>query len=231
MNRRPGIHSGVRKHELTRRMKALAASALAQKIGYLRFEDLPDARIFETLPTQSFGANRIIRSKDEPFLLKHGAVEIWHTHHDFLVKELSPGMIFGEMPLLGQSLLGTKAITGTPGATVAVMGVNTAKQWIKTAPIPILEKIGYRLANIEAEHYRSRFQLADSRIAALLLELAGEGSTVLGLTHEEIGEKIGVYRETVTVMLDGMKSERLIEVGRKRITILDKRALRELSEL
>jgi hypothetical protein len=40
-----------------------------------------------------------------------------------------------------------------------------------------------------------------------------------------------VYRETVTNVLDALKSERIIEVGRKRLTILNKRALVELSEL
>jgi CRP-like cAMP-binding protein len=221
----------TRKRELTQKMKTLAASALAQKIGYLRVKDLPDARFFETLPTQSFNAHRIIRGNDELFLLKEGAVEIWHTQHDFLVKEITPGLLFGEMPLLGQAMLGTKAITGAAGATVAVMDLNKAREWIKAASISIVEKIGCRLADVEAEHYRSHFQLVDSRIAALLLELAGEGSTVQGLTHDEIGEKIGVYRETVTIVLDGMKRDRLIEIGRKSITMLNKRALSELSEL
>jgi CRP-like cAMP-binding protein len=231
MSRRLRPQGEVRKHERSQGTKALAASALAQKIGYLRVEELPNTHMFETLPAQSFSANRIIRGTDKLFLLRHGVVEIWHTSHDTLVKELKPGVLFGDMALLGQTMLGTKAITGTPGATVTVIDADTVKEWIKTAPVPIVEKIGHRLADIEGEHYRSRFQLADSRIAAMLLELAGEGSHVLGLTHEEMGEKIGVYRETVTNMLDAMKSERLIEIGRKRITILDKRALKELSEL
>jgi CRP/FNR family transcriptional regulator, cyclic AMP receptor protein len=147
------------------------------------------------------------------------------------VKKLKPGVLFGDMPLLGQTMLGTKAITGVPGATVTVIDPNRALGWIKTDPVAIVEMIGRRLANIEGEHYRSCFQLADSRIAALLLGLAGENSVILGLTHEEIGEKLGVHRETVTNMLDAMKMEKLIKIGRKRVTILDKRALRELSEL
>jgi CRP-like cAMP-binding protein len=211
-------------------MKALAASALARKIGYLRVDDLPEARIFETLPTQSFNAHRIIRG-NELFLLKDGAVEIWHTRHDFLVKELTAGSLFGEMSLLGQTMLGTTAITGTAGATVAVVDVDTARAWLEAAPVPIVEKIGYRLALVEAEHYRSYFQSADSKIAALLLELAGERSTIQGLTHEEIGERVGVYRETVTIILDAMKLEKLVQIGRKKISIINKRALKELSEL
>jgi CRP-like cAMP-binding protein len=231
MSRRPSVLKATRKHTLTERTKSLAAFALSHKIGYLRLEDFLDTHIFESLPTQSFNPNRILRFKDELLLIKQGLVEIWHTHHDYMVKKLEAGVLFGEIPLLGQTMLGTRAISGTEGATVAVMNVETAKEWIKSDPVSIFARLGYRLAEIEAEHYRSRFQLADSRIAALLLEIAGEGSTVAGLTHEEIGEKIGLYRETVTITLDAMKLDRLVEIGRKRITILDKRALRELSEL
>ena len=231
MSRQPSGLQKIRKHGRSRRAKELAAVALAQKIGYLRIEDLPNEQVFDSLPTQSFNQHRIIRARDELFLIRHGLVEIWHTSDDILVKELEPGVLFGNMPLLGQTMLGTKAITGPPGATVTVIDADAVTEWVKTAPATILGIIGRRLANVESEHYRSRFQLADSRIAALLLELAGEDSVILGLTHEEIGERIGVYRETVTNMLDSMKMQRLIEIGRKRITIIDKRALRELSEL
>ena len=212
-------------------MKELAASALAQKIGYLRVEDFPSTSIFETLPARSLGPHRIIRCKDELCLVKEGSVEIWHTPHDYMVKELTPGTLFGEIPLLGQTLIGTQAISGTSGATVAVADATQARKWAASGLVTILEKLGPRLAMIDAEHYRARFQLADSRIAAVLLELAGTGSMITGLRHEDIGERIGLYRETVTIILTAMKSDKLIDLGRKRITILDKRALQELSEL
>jgi CRP-like cAMP-binding protein len=231
MRKKTTAHSRVKKHDLTDKMKSLAASALAREVGYLRFEELPETRFFDTLPTRSLGANRIIRGKDELLLVRRGLVEIWHTRHDLLVKKLTAGALFGDMPLLGQTMLGTKAITGPEGASVAVMDIHKAKEWIKAAPVSILEKIGNRLACINIEYYRSRFQLSDSRIAAVLIEKAGEGSHILGLTHEAIGEQIGVYRETVTITLDAMRLEKLIDVGRKKITILDKSALRELSEL
>ncbi len=212
-------------------MKALAASALAQKIGYLRVDDFPDTKTFETLPTQSYSPNRIIRCKDELLIVKIGIVEIWHTRYDKLVAELEPGAMFGDMALLGQSLLGTKVITGKTGATVSVMNVEAVKRWIETNPALIVSELGQRLCELETEHYRSRFQLADSRIAGFLLDTAGQGLTVAGLSHQEIGERLGMYRETVTVILDAMKSDKLIEIGKKRITLLDKRAMREMSEL
>lgn len=91
--------------------------------------------------------------------------------------------------------------------------------------------LGPKLAHADQQHYRALFQTADSRIAALLLELAGEGMTIEGLTQAEIGETLGIYRETVANMLNAMKRDRVIDVGRMKITILGRRAMRELSEL
>ncbi len=88
---------GRRKHTLTDQMKALAASALSQKVGYLRVEDFPDAKLFDALPTRSYSPNRIIRCEDELLLIKRGLVEVWHTHHDLLVKKLMVGTLFGDM--------------------------------------------------------------------------------------------------------------------------------------
>lgn len=231
MSRATVAIQGVRKHLHTDRRKALAVSSLAQKVGYLRVEDLPGSAFFNALATKSINPNRVIRGKNELFLVVHGLVEIWHTRYDKLVKALEQGALFGELPLLGQSMLMTKAIAGVSGATVIVINEASALEWVRSAPTEIMQIVGSRLTKIEAEHYRSQFQLADSRIAVLLLELAGENSAIVGLSHEEIGERIGVYRETVTNILDALKMERIIEIGRKRVTILDKRALRELSEL
>jgi CRP-like cAMP-binding protein len=223
--------TGYRKHLLTEKRKALAANALARKVGYLRVEDFPGSSIFATLPRQKFDPKRLIRIKEGLCLVSGGTVLIRHAHHEYFVKELYPGTLFGNMPLLGQTMLSTEAVAGAEGALISFMSSDSARQWIAAKPVLIFEKIGSRLALVEAEHYRAGFQLADSRIAALLLELAGERTTVKGITHAKMGERLGLYRETVTVILDAMKVDKLIEVGRMKITLLDKRALRELSEL
>ena len=75
------------------------------------------------------------------------------------------------------------------------------------------------------------FQTVESRLAALLLEMAGATNSIKGYTHKDLGKQIGTYRETVTNTLHEMKVNGFIEIGRARVTILDKRALRELSEL
>jgi len=223
--------SGRRKHLLTQRLKSLAASTLAQKIGYLRVDDFFGSNFFDTLPTQTFSPHRIIRCKEQLLVVKRGLVEIWHTQHDYLVKKLTIGTLFGEMPLLGQTMLITRAISGEAGATVAFMDLDAARKLLEANSLLAVEVLGPRLAQSDEQLYRALFQTADSRIAALLLEIAGRGTTVEGLTQGEIGETLGMYRETVANTLNAMKMDRLIEVSRMKITLLDKHALQELSEL
>lgn len=223
--------NGRRKHVFTDKMKALAANALAQKVGCLRVEDSPGSSIFAALPRQYFNPKRIIRPKNALCLVSGGMVQIRHSHYDFLVKELPPGALFGNISLLGQTMLATEAVAGAEGDLISFMSADTAREWVKANPIEILEKTGSSLALIDAKHYRAMFQLTDSRITVLLLELAGEGATIEGLTHTTIGHRIGMYRETVTNVLDTMKLDKLIEISRMRITVLDKHALQELSEL
>jgi CRP/FNR family transcriptional regulator, cyclic AMP receptor protein len=220
----------MNKKGFSKKTKALAAATLAQKIGYLKTEALPPT-FFDNIPTQSFNAHKIIRPKNEMFVVEQGIVEIWHSRHDMLVSKLNVGALFGDLPLLGQSMYGCQAIAGSGGVTLGVMNLERITKRVKENPIEVLEKIGPRLVCIETEHYRVGFQTTDARLAALLLELMGESSIVAGYGHEELSQRLGVYRETITMTMRAMKESRLIEIGRKRITILDKRALQELSKL
>jgi len=212
-------------------MKALATSALSQKVGYLRVEDFPDAEMFNDLPTQAYSPNRIIRVKGVLLLVKRGLVEVWHPHHDLLVKKLTIGAMFGDMPLLGQTMVVTQAVSGPAGATVGVMNAERVRELINSNVDSLAERLYPRLALAEAEHYRAIFQKADSRLAALLLELAGEGSTVEGIKQAQLGERIGLMRETVAVVLNSMKKDKIVGIDRKKTTILDRNALEKLSRL
>lgn len=221
-----------RRQGFTDDMKALAASVLAQKIGYLQLSDFPNTRVFEgDLPTQSYGPHKIIRCQpDELLLVRRGLVEVWQTHHDLLVKQLLIGTLFGEVPLLGQTLVVTQAVAGPAGTTVAVLDANQVKELIKANALSLAGKLYPRLAAVETEHYRVSFQQVEPRLAALLLKLAGKGATVEGLTQRQLGEKIGLVRETVTVAVAALKAKKLIAIDRRKTTILDRRALITLSQ-
>jgi CRP/FNR family cyclic AMP-dependent transcriptional regulator len=224
----PSSFSMTKRYILTEKRKALASSMLAQKIGYLKVEHLPP---LPRLPIQSFNAHRIIRPKNELFVIQQGIVEIWHTAHDMFVAPLEARSIFGELPLLGQTMLDCRAIAAAGGVTVGVMSLPLASELIASIPLIIFEEIGPRLAHAQAEHYRTTFQTVESRLAGLLLKLAGGESSVTGFTQGDLAAQLATYRETVTNVMDSLREDRLIEIGRKKITILNKKALKELSEM
>ncbi len=86
---------------------------------------------------------------------------------------------------------------------------------------PFLEAIGQRLVSAEQQLEEMAFKGLIPRLASLLLR-AAEGDEVKGLSHQDLADQLGVYRETVTNALNELKTAGIIEVGRKRITIIDR---------
>ena len=135
------------------------------------------------------------------------------------------------MPLLGQSMLVTEAVAGDSGAIIATMSAASVNEWIDANSRSVVKLMIPRVVLAERDQFRSQFQLHDSMIAQMLLRLSNGGRIVEGVTQRELAEKIGIYRETVNGVLHELKSLGLIEISNRAITILDKEALRELSEL
>lgn len=74
------------------------------------------------------------------------------------------------------------------------------------------------------------FMSMDKRLAIFLSdESARTGSDIITLTHEQIARYIGSAREVVSRMLKYFVNERIVEVSRKGIKILDKKRLRGLT--
>ena len=220
--------TGRRKHFLSEKTKILSAKALAQKIGYLKTTDFPFN--YDSLPRLNFSPGRPIKSKDNLYVVKSGSVTLRHVRHKYFIKDITPGYLFGNLPLLGQTMALTESLAGKEGVVVGVLDIPAAKRLIDTNPITVLELLGSRLAGVEVEHYRSRFQSADSRLAAFLLELS-ESNKLEGFTHTDLGDLMGMYRETISNTLSVIQEDNMIQISRMKITILDKQALQELSEL
>ncbi len=125
--------------------------------------------------------------------------------------------------------------------------------------VRILEVTGKRLRDAEERLENMAFKGIPARLASLLIRLADEqavaaeqsgadeqidadeqtdieaeaggagGGEITGLTHQDLAESVGTYRETATQVLNDLKAEGLIEIGRKRITILDRDGLSEVA--
>ncbi len=74
------------------------------------------------------------------------------------------------------------------------------------------------------------FMSMDKRLAIFLAdESARTSSDTIALTHEQIARYIGSAREVVSRMLKYFSSERIVELSRKGIKIIDKERLRSLT--
>lgn len=69
------------------------------------------------------------------------------------------------------------------------------------------------------------FRKLDQRLAALLL---GKGRTVHA-THQQLADELGSVREMVSRLLKGFAEQKLVNLGREQIEILDPQRLRELA--
>ncbi len=220
----------------------------SSKIGYLQmvdiFQDLTAEEIEEidratTVSTARRG--RILYMPEDTsevlFLLKEGRVQLYRISPDgkkLVIGTIFPGAIFGEMALIGQGMHNTFA-EATEDCVFLVMSREDVERLLVTKPmvaLRIFEELGSRLKETESRLEEIAFKGIPARLASLLLQLAAEhgGDTITGMTHQDLGEQIGTYRETTTQTLNTFKADGLIEIGRKRITILDREGLERVAE-
>jgi CRP/FNR family transcriptional regulator, cyclic AMP receptor protein len=229
------------------KIRHLAALSLSPKIGYLKLNDLIgtgnpelESLVNDRMPRRTFKPGDTIAPTDraEPmlYLVKSGLVRVHRPSaagRIFPVKTVEPGTIFGEMPLLGQSMLGAEAeaIEKTEIVLISAVDIEMIAAASPTIALNIVRQLGPRLVEAERRHEQAAFQPVTSRIASLLLRMADQANQVLGLTHQDMADMLGVYRETVTNALAELKHDRLIKIGRKKIFLLNLEGLGRLQAL
>jgi len=220
----------------------------SDKIGYLQmvdiFQDLTETEMEEvdratTITTCRRG--KILYMPEDTsevlFLLKEGRVQLYRISPDgkkLVIGTVGPGTIFGEMALIGQGMHNTFA-EASEDCVLWVMSRGDVERLLVTRPkvaLRIFENLGSRLREAEARLEEIAFKSIPARLASLLLQLADEAGsdTVSGLTHQDLGEQIGTYRETTTQTLNTFKADGLIDIGRKQIVIRDRAGLQRVAE-
>ncbi len=171
------------------------------------------------------------------FLIKEGRVQLYRISPEgkkLVIATLGPGTIFGEMALLGQQMHNAFA-EALDDCLIVVMSRADLERLILSKPsvgLRMLEITGRRLSDAEARLQDMAFKGIPARLASLLLRLAAERNTyeIVGLTHQDLAETIGTYRETATQVLNELKAQGLIEIGRKRILIRDPERLSRVAQ-
>lgn len=148
---------------------------------------------------------------------------------------IEPGELFGELAMFDGGTRQEYAET-TEASTVVCVPRDALWQIMERhadISLGITKLIGLRRRRIERRLKYLLFRSNRDRMIHLLLELAeqygqasAEGVSLrIKLSHQDMASIIGSTRETVTVVLGELKLERLIQVGRQRITITDLKKL------
>lgn len=228
------------------KIRALAAMSVGRKVGYLTLSDLTGGdnpkieSAINELPRKNVKQGDAVSAANSKggtlYLLKSGRIEVTRTSSSgqtHPVKTLESGTIFGEAPALGQSMFGTTAVA-IEASKLIVINPTDFEKLAASSPelaVNVLKKVGSRLVESDRQHEQAAFQSVAGRIAAMLLSNADKQGNVGGQTQQQIAETLGVYRETVTNAIGEMKSDKVISVGRKRITVLDPDRLRKMAAI
>ena len=218
------------------KMRYLSELTVFRDLTPREMEDLNRITTMSTVPR-----GRVFYRPEEPgevlFILKEGRVQLYRISPEgkkLVITTLGPHTLFGEMALLGTKMHNTFA-EAVEDCLICVMSRTDLERLILSKPqvaLRILEVTGKRLREAEERLENMAFKGIPARLASLLLRLSREqdSSTITGLTHQDLAESVGTYRETATQVLNDLKSQGLIEIGRKRITILDREGLEEVAE-
>lgn len=93
-----------------------------------------------------------------------------------------------------------------------------------------MDSLSRRLEETRIRLEGATFRNAAARISRAILRLARGTSELSGITHQELADGTGLYRETVTNVLNRLQAQGLLELGKKKIVILGRMGLQEIAE-
>lgn len=169
------------------------------------------------------------------FLLKRGKVQVYSLTAEgkrLIIETLGPGTFFGEMPLTAQRIHQVYA-EAIEDSLICVLSRADMKRLLLQKPqvaLRLVETLSQRLEETRDRLEEATFTNATAKVCRALLRIAKGTSELAGLTHQELADSTGLYRETVTKVLNRLRVEGLVELGNRRIVILNGHGLEEAAQ-
>lgn len=219
---------------------------LARSLGsYLRtvdiFQDFTEEEIEEIhsiIPTRRWQRGTVVFEPGEPaeqiFILKEGSITLYSLTPDgdkLITDIVNAGTIFGEMALAGQ-FMRERFAEVQDDALVCTITQRDLERLLLARPqigLRLLGVMGRRIRDLEERLEQMAYGSVRQRLVRFLIGQArplNDGRQVKGYSHAEIGEAIGATRQTVTLELRQLEERGLLELGRRRLKLLDVSALR-----
>jgi CRP-like cAMP-binding protein len=173
------------------------------------------------------------------YLVTAGKVKILYYTEDGeeVVKNvLTKGEIFGELALLGEEKRQDFAQSAQDKTTLCQLTIDQMQDLMKddiNFSLRIYKLIGVRIKKLERRLDSLVFKDVRTRMLEFLEEFALEKGKKEGrsyhvehfLTHKDIADLIGTTRQTVTTLLNELRSEGKIDFNRRSIRVHDIEAL------
>ncbi len=170
------------------------------------------------------------------FILKRGRVNLYRINPDgkkLITSSIDPGTMFGEMSLVGQGMYDTFA-ESAEDCTLCVMSRSDVEHLLLSKPrvaLRFMELMANRLQDMEARMETVAFKSVPARLASSLIRLAKENDGhIVGVSHQDLADMVGTYRETVTRILNEFRGEGYIDLSRLHLTVLKPEALQAVAE-
>jgi CRP-like cAMP-binding protein len=176
-------------------------------------------------------------TKEVLFFLKEGVVHLYRLSAEgkkLVITTLGPNTLFGEMTLVGQRMYDTFAEV-EENATLCIMTREDLVRLLLAKPaiaLNLLEIVGRRILEMETALEDLAFKSVRARLASLLLRMAEQqkDSKIRGVRHQDLAERVAALRETVTDTLAEFKAAGMVELGWRKIVILNQERLRNIAE-
>lgn len=225
--------------------RVAAESAAGRKLGLLQASDLfhglddeQMAHVEKMTVMTRCQRGRLVYAAGQPgealFLLKKGKVHLYRITPDgrkLITAVITPGTLFGNMAFTATTLADSFA-EAVEDSVLCAMSRHDLEELIKKYPsisLRLLNIVSRRVLELEARLEEGLLRDMQARVAAALLRLReDQGSDEVLVTHQELADSLGTYRETVTHTLGNLQARGLVSLERSRIRILGEQGLREI---
>lgn len=191
--------------------------------------------LFETLrQPKLYYENQIIYQQGETadyvYYLKSGKVKIYiasQSGFDKALTTLTKGSLFGKASFFDGTprTSSAKALQQSEIIAVDKQLMTRIFQMRPDFAVELLEYLSRTIQMLSSQIDAMTFEQADKRIARFLCENYSPAEKAIDYTHEEISERIGVSRVTVSKILSQFRKNSWIDTKYKEIDIYDIDAL------
>jgi CRP-like cAMP-binding protein len=196
------------------------------------------ASLFAASTLRTCRRGELICSPDEPgpglLLIKRGCVQSYWlsgSGRKLVLGEYGAGTLFGLLALMDDGRYGVFAEVAEP-SLLCVLPTALLRRLAQREPRlawRLFEAAGEDLHRALAEEEKLAFRTQRARLAGMLVELSEQhGLALAGLTQQDLADRVGTHRETVSVLLGELRRIGAIAL-RPQLQILDTTLLRALA--